>query len=96
MLYLSTYPSPPPSFLSSLPPLAQVLDQVVVKKLRQLTRTFVTLSLEDIAQHAGCATAAAAERLIVDQVAQGKIFAAVDEVTGMVHFSEDKPDEEFG
>ena len=73
-----------------------MLDQVVVKKLRQLTRTFVTLSLEDIAHHAGCATAAAAEKLIVDQVAQGKIFAAVDEVTGMVHFSEDKPDEEFG
>jgi len=44
----------------------------------------------------GVVVGAAAEKLIVDQVAQGKIFAAVDEVTGMVHFSEDKPDEEFG
>eukprot|EP00624_Nannochloropsis_granulata_P004621 evm.model.NODE_32970_length_10329_cov_25.798626.3 len=74
----------------------QVLDEVAVKTLRRLTRTYVTLSLEDIAQHAGCATAAAAEKLVVDQVAQGKIVAAVDEVTGMVFFSENEPEEAFG
>jgi len=68
----------------------------VVKTLRRLTRTYVTLSLEDIAQHAGCASAAASEKLVVDNVAQGKIVAAVDEVTGTVFFSEDEPKEALG
>lgn len=49
----------------------QVHNHVMVKKIRKMTKTFVTLSLEDIAKRTGLENAAAAEKYIVDQV--GKV-----------------------
>ena len=46
----------------------QVLNHVMVKKIKKLTKTFVTLSLDDIAKRTGMESGAAAEKLIVDQV----------------------------
>ena len=46
----------------------QVHNHVMVKKIKKLTKTFVTLSLEDIAKRTGLENASVAENFIVDQV----------------------------
>lgn len=74
----------------------QILDQIPVRKLRQLARTFVALSLQDVAEHTGSATPAAAEHMVLDQVAKGGVSATIDDVAQMVYFDDDRMDNQIG
>ena len=63
------------------------------RRIQRLTSCYMTLSLTDIATHAGLAEgAAAAEAEIVNMVASGKIAAKIDAATGMVQFVDDGDD----
>lgn len=53
----------------------------------KLTRTYVTLSLADIATEAGLSGAEEAESLLLRMIHAGEISARIDRVQAMVHFS---------
>jgi COP9 signalosome complex subunit 3 len=57
--------------------------------IRRCTKTYLTLSLERIAQIAGIPSAAAAGKMIVDMVNRGEVAACVNSAEGMVSFRED-------
>ncbi|GFR52513.1 hypothetical protein Agub_g15070, partial [Astrephomene gubernaculifera] len=68
----------------------QVLSSLAVRAIQRLTATFLTLSLADIAAHAGLAGGAAeAEERILRMVAAGQIHARIDGRSGMVRFADD-------
>ncbi|KAI8464947.1 MAG: hypothetical protein J3K34DRAFT_99745 [Monoraphidium minutum] len=67
----------------------QVLASAPARAIQRLTRTFLTLSLSDIAAHAGLAGPERAEAEILRMVESGQVHARIDEATGMVTFSED-------
>jgi len=66
----------------------QTLPALMRRAIRTLTDTYLTLSLSDIAQHAGLPDAAAAERQIRAMIVSDEIAAAIDQPRGMVHFLE--------
>jgi len=66
----------------------QCMQALIRRNIHRLTQTYLTLSLADIAQSAGLADAAEAERYIARMVAAGEISAAIDESKGMVQFME--------
>jgi len=67
----------------------QCLKSLSTGNIARLTQTYVTLSLEDIASSAELASAQEAEMKVLDMIAQGQIFARVNEADGMVSFLED-------
>jgi len=66
----------------------QCLPALMRKSIRQLTETYLTLSLGQIAEIAGLEGADAAARQIRDMIAAGDIHASIDEPKGMVRFLE--------
>jgi PCI domain len=58
-----------------------------MRNIRNLTSTYLTLSLEDIAQSACVQSIEEAEKLILKMVNIGDIKAVVDQQTRMVRFS---------
>ncbi|CAM9377986.1 unnamed protein product, partial [Heterosigma akashiwo] len=56
------------------------------RRVHQVTHTYLTLSLTDIADAAKLPSATEAEKLILVMVSEGKIVAKIDKVTGIVHF----------
>ncbi len=67
----------------------QVLQSQLRTSVKRLTKTFVTLSLSELAQRVGLgedAGAAEAERLVVRMIGAGEIHARVSQRDGMVRF----------
>ena len=59
------------------------------KNIRQLTETFLTLSLEAIATQVELPDAHAAEILLVKMISDGEICATIDQMKGTVVFEDD-------
>eukprot|EP00127_Corallochytrium_limacisporum_P003812 Clim_evm26s153 gene=Clim_evmTU26s153 len=57
--------------------------------IQRLTKTFITLSLDEVARKAALPTGADAERHIVQMIEQGEINARIDQVKGVVFFKDD-------
>lgn len=64
----------------------QVLQSLHKKNIQRLTKTFVTLSLSDVASRVFLPGPAEAENLVVRMIEDGEIFAAVNQKDGMVVF----------
>ncbi|GMH40686.1 hypothetical protein BSKO_08590 [Bryopsis sp. KO-2023] len=67
----------------------QVLASLVKRNILRLTRTYVTLSLADIAGSVGLPSADSAEMYVLKMIEAGEIHAEISEVDGMVRFMED-------
>jgi len=67
-----------------------LIGQVVVARqksnIKRLTKTFLTLSLEDVASKVGLASPKEAERQLVTMIEEGSIFARISQKDGMVRF----------
>ena len=64
----------------------QCIEALKQRKIQRLTSTYLTLSLDDIAQNAGLSSAKEAEQYVLSMVASGKIFARIEQQDGMVFF----------
>ena len=62
------------------------MAQVVVARqktgIKRLTKTFLTLSLEDVAARVGMDSPAEAERQLVSMIEEGSIFATISQKDG--------------
>jgi len=65
---------------------SQVLVARQKAKIKRLTKTFLTLSLEDVASRAGLENSKEAEKYLVSMVESGEIFAKISHKDGMVKF----------
>jgi len=67
-----------------------LVAQVVVARqktsIKRLTKTFLTLSLEDVAARVGLESPQAAEMQLVSMIEEGSIFARISQQDGMVRF----------
>jgi COP9 signalosome complex subunit 3 len=61
---------------------AQVLHSQVKTSVKRLTKTFVTLSLAELANRVGLDTPAEAEKLVVRMIEQGEIHASISQKDG--------------
>ena len=63
-----------------------LVAQVVVARqktsIKRLTKTFLTLSLEDVASRVGLASPAEAENQLVSMIEEGSIFARISQKDG--------------
>ena len=66
----------------------QCVRALVKRNIHRLTTTYLTLSLEHIAESVELPDAADAERYVADMVASGEICAHIDASAGMVRFTE--------
>ena len=71
----------------------QVAASQVKTMVKRLTKTFVTLSLSELANRVGLSAANEAEKLIVNMVDEGSIQAKISQKDGMVRF--DSEPEQF-
>lgn len=62
----------------------QVVESLFRRNIQRLTKTYLTLSLEDIASHVGLPGAADAEARLVRMVEKREIFATIDQSCDMV------------
>nr|CAG4645481.1 EOG090X04TU [Lynceus sp. MCZ IZ 141354] len=72
----------------------QVIKSWYRKVIQKLTQTFMTLSLNDMATRVGLASGAEAEKLVLNMIEEGEIYATIsqdDSGSGMVIFH-DNPD----
>ncbi|XP_011181361.1 COP9 signalosome complex subunit 3 [Zeugodacus cucurbitae] len=67
----------------------QVVTSLYKKNIQRLTKTFLTLSLSDVASRAQLADAAEAERYIFNMIKSGEIYATINKKDGMVVFKDD-------
>jgi len=65
----------------------QCIDALKRRNILRLTRTYLTLSLENIAEQAQL-DLAEAEKYVYDMMSSGEICASIDEQQGMVRFNE--------
>lgn len=59
------------------------------KNIQRLTKTFITLSLVDVANKVHLSGPAEAEKYILDMIKSGEIFATINQKDGMVVFRDD-------
>lgn len=71
--------------------IGQCLTQVFRRKIKRLTKTFLTLALRDVAEHVGLQTEQQAEEYILNMIDDGEIFATINQKDGMVVF-QDNPE----
>ena len=64
------------------------------RKMRQLTDTYITLSIEDMASKLDIGSAGEAEKMLSGLIASGQIAARIDQTTGMVYFQDAHVDDE--
>jgi len=64
----------------------QVQVSLYKKSIQRLTKTFLTLSLADVASRVQLSGAAEAEQYIIKMIAAGEIFASINQKDGMVVF----------
>lgn len=76
----------------------QTLEALRQKKLLQLTRTYMTISLEEMATAAGWSAGESmlAEKALLGLVAQGQLRAVVDKQRALVRFVLDEDEDEDG
>lgn len=67
----------------------QVQSSLYKKNIQRLTKTFLTLSLPDVASRVQLATAAEAEKYILHMIKAGEIYATINQKDGMVVFKDD-------
>jgi len=69
---------------------AGLIDQVTAAsqkaKIKRLTKVFITLSLQDVADRSGMKSAKDAEKCLVSMIQDGSIFAKISHKDGMVKF----------
>ncbi|OQR79978.1 COP9 signalosome complex subunit 3-like [Tropilaelaps mercedesae] len=64
----------------------QCVTALTRKNIKKLTKTFLTLSLADVAQRCELASAREAERQLFNMIEDGEIFASINQKDGMVKF----------
>ncbi|XP_073968774.1 COP9 signalosome subunit 3 [Rhodnius prolixus] len=67
----------------------QVLSSLYKKNIQRLTKTFLTLSLSDVASRVQLSGSQEAERYILNMIEEGEIFATINQKDGMVVFHDD-------
>lgn len=67
----------------------QVASSLVKKNIQRLTKTFLTLSLSDVASRVQLGGPAEAEDYILNMIKSGEIFASINQKDGMVVFKDD-------
>eukprot|EP01083_Nonionella_stella_P065500 171698_1 len=70
----------------------QVICGLVRRNIKNLTNTYVTLSLEDITKNSNAESPAQTEMLIRSMIEKGEIFARIDQEKGMVSFLDESQD----
>uniref|UniRef100_A0A6M2DPH0 COP9 signalosome complex subunit 3 n=1 Tax=Xenopsylla cheopis TaxID=163159 RepID=A0A6M2DPH0_XENCH len=66
----------------------QVVQFLFKKNIQRLTKTFLTLSLSDVASRVRLSGFMEAEKYILDTIADGSIFACINQKDGMVVFQD--------
>jgi len=69
----------------------QAYQALFEQNIKRLTKTYITLSLSDIAAKVHLQDGAEAERRVLKMIEEGKVFAAISQQDGMVLFK-DAPD----
>ncbi|XP_046404597.1 COP9 signalosome complex subunit 3 [Ischnura elegans] len=67
----------------------QVLSSLYKKNIQRLTKTFLTLSLSDVASRVHLSSPSEAEKYILNMIEDGEIFATINQKDGMVIFHDD-------
>ncbi|KAD7479585.1 hypothetical protein R6Q59_008385 [Mikania micrantha] len=67
----------------------QVVSSMYKRNIQRLTQTYLTLSLQDIANTAQINTHKEAEMHVLEMIEDGEIFATINQKDGMVRFLED-------
>ncbi|PWA57555.1 proteasome component (PCI) domain protein [Artemisia annua] len=67
----------------------QVVSSMYKRNIQRLTQTYLTLSLEDIANTAQITTPKEAEMHVLQMIEDGEIYATINQKDGMVRFLED-------
>jgi len=67
----------------------QVIASLSKKRIQKLTKTFLTLSLADMATRVKLRDANEAESYLLEMIEDGTIFATIDQQAGMVSFHDD-------
>ncbi|XP_030385340.1 COP9 signalosome complex subunit 3 [Scaptodrosophila lebanonensis] len=67
----------------------QVATSLYKKNIQRLTKTFLTLSLSDVASRVQLSSATEAERYILKMIKSGEIYATINQKDGMVLFKDD-------
>lgn len=67
----------------------QVLASLYKKNIQRLTKTFLTLSLSDVASRVQLPGPGDAEKYILNMIEEGEIFATINQKDGMVIFHDD-------
>ncbi|XP_020672830.2 COP9 signalosome complex subunit 3-like, partial [Dendrobium catenatum] len=67
----------------------QVLSSLYKRNIQRLTQTYLTLSLQDIANAVHLNTSKEAEMRVLQMIQDGDIFATINQKDGMVSFHED-------
>ncbi|XP_077281221.1 COP9 signalosome subunit 3 isoform X3 [Temnothorax americanus] len=67
----------------------QVLAYLYKKNIQRLTKTFLTLSLSDVASRVQLSGPTEAEKYILNMIEDGEIFATINQKDGMVVFHDD-------
>lgn len=67
----------------------QVVSSMYKRNIQRLTQTYLTLSLQDIANTAQISTAKEAEMHVLEIIEDGEIYATINQKDGMVRFLED-------
>eukprot|EP01130_Rhizamoeba_saxonica_P015074 TRINITY_DN6693_c0_g1_i1.p1 TRINITY_DN6693_c0_g1~~TRINITY_DN6693_c0_g1_i1.p1 ORF type:complete len:294 (+),score=48.26 TRINITY_DN6693_c0_g1_i1:466-1347(+) len=65
----------------------QVLESLARENIARLTKTYLTLSIEDIATQAGLLDGHLIER-VLSMIQKGQVFAKINELDGMISFHE--------
>lgn len=73
----------------------QVATMMHKKNIQRLTKTFLTLSLSDVASRVGLSSPADAEKIILHMIEDGQIYATINKKDGMVIFR-DEPEKYNG
>ncbi|KAH8319490.1 hypothetical protein KR067_011754 [Drosophila pandora] len=69
--------------------LIRVATSLYKRNIQRLTKTFLTLSLSDVASRVQLSSAAEAERYILNMIKSGEIYASINQKDGMVLFKDD-------
>jgi len=64
----------------------QTIQAMVEQNVQRLTKTYLTLSLNDISQQVNIASPAQVEKLVLKMIQTDKVFAEVNQQDGMVKF----------
>ncbi|XP_075224412.1 COP9 signalosome subunit 3 isoform X2 [Lycorma delicatula] len=67
----------------------QVVASLYKKNIQRLTKTFLTLSLSDVASRVQLSGPGEAEKYILNMIEEGEIFATINQKDGMVIFHDD-------